>query len=100
MKLHEIIKKLTEKKPDGSKIYTQTSLAVALGTNQSTVGQMLGGNVWDDHWDIILNLIPIAMRHDLLTDSDLQKLVRHDERANPGSPTPAKKTSKITADSR
>lgn len=82
MKLSEIVEKLTEEKPDGSKLYTQTSLAAAIGTNQSAVGQMLAGKTWDDHFEIIVNLIPIALRHDLLEARRLLPADGHDKRRN------------------
>lgn len=68
MKLSEIVKELTRKQAGGVKLYTQTTLAEALGTNQSAISQMLAGRVWDDHWEIFFKLLPIAQRHGLLVN--------------------------------
>lgn len=65
MKLSEIVKELTTKKDDGSRIYTQETLAKALGTNQPAIGQILGAKAWDSHWEVFLKLLPIAAEYGL-----------------------------------
>jgi hypothetical protein len=57
-KLSEIIKDLLSRKnPDGSRQWTQMTLAATLGTNQSGISQMLTGRQWDDHFEVFRKLI-------------------------------------------
>jgi hypothetical protein len=62
-KLREIIEYLTEKKSDGSRLFTQMTLGEKIGTNQSTVSQMKAGGRWEEHWKIFLTLLPICLEH-------------------------------------
>lgn len=93
MKLSEMVEKLTEKRKDGTKLYTQTSLGEAIGSNQSAVSQMLAGRAWDDHWEIFLKLLPIVMREDLMSERELLAMLPHDKRTNPSEPTAPKTSS-------
>jgi hypothetical protein len=57
-KLSEIIKDLLSRKnPDGSRQWTQMTLAATLGTNQSGISQMLTGRQWDDHFEVFRKLV-------------------------------------------
>jgi hypothetical protein len=57
-KLSNIIKDLLSRKnPDGSRMWTQTTLAAKLGTNQPAVSQMLTGSQWDDHFEVFRKLV-------------------------------------------
>jgi hypothetical protein len=65
-KLSEIIKDLLSRKnPDGSRQWTQMTLAAKLGTNQSGISQMLTGRQWDDHFEVFRKLVvdvePLAL---------------------------------------
>jgi transcriptional regulator with XRE-family HTH domain len=71
-KLCEIITDLlTRKNPDGSRQWTQITLAEKLGISQPTVSQMKTGTQWDDHFQVIKKLIsevePMAVYDDPLT---------------------------------
>jgi hypothetical protein len=57
-RLSEIIKdSLSRKNPDGSRQWTQMTLAAKLGTNQSGISQMLTGRQWDDHFEVFRKLV-------------------------------------------
>ena len=73
MKLHEIIKELTEKRPDGSRHYTQETLAVKLKTNQPTISQMKTGVMWQEHWELFLRLLPLCRELGLDPARDLKE---------------------------
>ena len=71
-KLSEIIKDLLSRKnPDGSRQWTQMTLAAKLGTNQSGISQMLTGRQWDDHFEVFRKLVsdvePMAVHEDPLS---------------------------------
>jgi hypothetical protein len=58
--LREILEKLLSENREGSRLYTQTTLAQALETNQSAIAQMLKGDQWQAHWNIFLRLIALC----------------------------------------
>jgi len=60
-RLSEIIKdSLSRKNPDGSRQWTQMTLAAKLGTNQSGISQMLTGRQCDDHFEVFSSLPEIV----------------------------------------
>jgi phosphosulfolactate phosphohydrolase-like enzyme len=72
-KLCEIIRDLlTRRNPDGSRQWTQVTLAEKLGTNQPAISQMLTGVQWDDHFQVIKRLI-----------SEVEPMAAHDDTLSP-----------------
>jgi hypothetical protein len=76
MNLREIVEQLTEKKPDGSRLFTQTTLGERIGSNQSGVSQMKAGGAWEQHWAVFLKLLPICLEHDLIEEREERELLQ------------------------
>ena len=78
MELRKIIQEIQRIKD-----WSQDTLAVKLGTNQSTVSQMKQGAVWQHHLEIFLRLMPLCLELDLIGEQELLGTARHDvERAS------------------
>lgn len=71
-KLRNIIEEIQQKKG-----WTQAKLADELETKQQTVSKMTFSEEWENHWQIILNLLPLCYELDLLGPPALEHTIEN-----------------------